>query len=82
MSTDQPPSEQPKKGVRRQPIHGVEYVTADTIASLEKWLEANCRGKWSIGLADMDEKRVKKTVRILFAEAEDKQRFVANFARR
>jgi hypothetical protein len=82
MSADQNSSDRPRKSARRRTVYGVEYVTADSLSSLETWLVNNCQGKWSLGLEDLDESRVKKTVKILFEEAGDKQRFIANFARR
>ena len=82
MSADQNPSDPPKKDARRRFAYGVQYVTADSLTSLEDWLDANCQGKWSLALEDMDENRVKKTVKILFEEEGDKQRFIAQFARR
>ena len=66
----------------KRKIYGVEFSTTEALATLEDWLSANCQGKWSIGLEDMDEKREKKTVKILFHEEGDKLRFVAKFARR
>ncbi|MEK7244862.1 MAG: hypothetical protein AAB223_02460 [Pseudomonadota bacterium] len=82
MSADQKSPDPPKKDARRRTVYGVEYVTADSLSNLEDWLDANCQGKWSLGLEGMDEKRVKKTVKILFEEEGDKQRFIATFARR
>lgn len=82
MSTNQNPPGQPGKGARRRTVYGVEYVTAGSLIDLEDWLDANCQGKWSLGLEGMDEKRVKKTVKILFEEEGDKQRFIAHFAKR
>lgn len=66
----------------KRKIYGVEFSTTEALATLEDWLGANCQGKWSIGLEDMDEKREKKTVKILFHEEGDKLRFVAKFARK
>ena len=82
MSADQNPSNPPAKDPRRRTVYGVEYVTADSLSNLEDWLDANCQGKWSLGLEGMDEKRVKKTVKILFAVEDDKLRFIAKFAKR
>jgi hypothetical protein len=63
-------------------IYGVEFSTTEALATLEDWLHANCQGQWSLGLESMDEKREKKTVKILFHEESDKLRFVAKFGRR
>ncbi len=66
----------------KRKIYGVEYSTTEALATLEDWLGANCQGKFSLGLEGMDEKREKKTVKILFHEESDKLRFIAKFARR
>lgn len=82
MSSDRNPSGPPKKSARRRTVYGVEYVTAGSLTDLEDWLDAYCQGKWSLGLEGMDELRVKKTVKILFEEEGDKQRFIAHFAKK
>jgi hypothetical protein len=82
MCADISPPKQPRKNVRRRTIHGVEYVTSDSLSTLERWLDTNCQGEWSLGLEGMDEKRIKKTVKILFRDPNDKQMFIANFTRR
>ena len=66
----------------KRKIYGVEYSTTEALTTLEDWLNANCQGKFSLGLEGMDEKREKKTVKILFHEEDDKLRFIAKFARR
>lgn len=81
MSADQNPPDRIGKGARRRTVHGVEYVTTGSLSDLEDWLDNNCQGKWSLGLEGMDEKREKKTVKILFQEEGDKLRFIATFSR-
>ena len=66
----------------KRKIYGVEFSTTEALTTLEDWLEANCLGKFSLGLESMDEKREKKTVKILFYDEGDKHRFVAKFAKR
>lgn len=63
-------------------IYGVEFATLGALSDLEDWLEAHCQGEYSLGLESMDEKREKKTVKILFSEEADKLRFVAKFGKR
>ena len=81
MSTDQTPAEQTRKAGRR-PVFGVQYSTTESLGGLEDWLDGHCQGKWSMALEDIDEKNGKKTVKILFDEPGDKQRFIAHFARK
>ncbi len=66
----------------RRKIYGVEFSTLGSLTTLEEWLEANCQGEYSFGLEAMDEKREKKTVKILFHEEADKTRFIVKFGRR
>ncbi|MBM3565855.1 MAG: hypothetical protein FJX42_07070 [Alphaproteobacteria bacterium] len=65
---------------RRRTIHGIEYVTTESLSSVQNWLEERCQGRWSLALEAMDSDRVKKTVRILFENPDDKQIFMANFS--
>ncbi len=82
MKTDKDGSDQTNKSGRRGPLYGVQYITSDPISGIEDWLNMHCRGKWTVALEDMDENRVKKTLKILFEEPEDKQNFIANFSKR
>ena len=68
-----------RNGDRRRTIHGIEYVTADTLSGIQEWLEESCQGRWSLALESMDEDRVRKTVRILFEDTNDKQMFLTTF---
>ena len=68
--------------VSKRKIYGVEFVTTEALATLDDWLAAHCQGQYSLGLESMDEKREKKTVKVLFHEEGDKLRFVAKFGRR
>jgi hypothetical protein len=65
---------------RRRTIHGVEYVTAESLSSVQNWLEETCQGRWSLALEAMDADRIKKTVRILFENHDDKQMFLSRFS--
>jgi hypothetical protein len=82
MSAGPDSPERPKKAGRRRTVYGVEFVTTEALSTLEHWLERNCQSTWSLGLEGMDEKREKKTVKILFDEEGDKLRFIAKFGRR
>ena len=68
-----------RNGDRRRTIHGIEYITADSLSGIQEWLEENCQGRWSLALESMDEDRVRKTVRILFEDLNDKQMFMTAF---
>ena len=69
-----------RNGDRRRTVHGVEYVTADSLSGIQEWLEENCQGRWSLALEAMDSDRVRKTVRLLFEDQKDKQMFLIHFA--
>lgn len=68
-----------RNGDRRRTIHGIEYITADSLSGIQEWLEENCQGRWSLALESMDEDRIRKTVRILFEDLKDKQMFMTAF---
>ncbi len=71
-----------RNGERRRTVHGIEYVTADPLSRAQEWLEENCQGRWSLALESMDPDRVRKTIRILFEDQNDKQMFLIAFAPR
>jgi hypothetical protein len=60
---------------------GLAYVTALAIGEVEKWLEGNCPGDWTVRLADSDDAVPpgKKKFEILFELREDLDTFKARF---
>ena len=60
---------------------GVAYVTALAVSEVEKWLEMNCPGDWTVRLADSDDALPpgKKKIEVLFELRDDLETFKARF---
>jgi hypothetical protein len=59
--------------------HGVVYRTSESLLKIEDWLDDNIVGKWSIGVEGMDDMLQKKTIKIVFKEADDKRKFMVEY---
>ena len=57
---------------------GVVYKTMSSTTIIERWLEENAVGEWSVAL---DNAREAKTVKIFFVEQRDKAAFAAHFGK-
>lgn len=60
---------------------GLAYSTALSLSEIESWLDKNCPGDWTVGLADGDEPIAggKKKFQILFERREDLDTFKGRF---
>jgi len=65
-----------RQGARRKLTCGVLYTTSGAVTEIEDWLEDNCQGDFSLGIEDMDDELIKKSLKILFELETDKQRFI------
>ena len=59
--------------------HGVEYRTNESLLKIEDWLDDNIAGKWSIGVEGLDDMLEKKTIKIVFGDADDKRKFMVEY---
>lgn len=59
--------------------HGVVYRTNESLLKIEDWLDGNIAGKWSIGVEGLDDVLEKKTIKIVFREADDKRKFMVEY---
>ncbi|MAF49387.1 MAG: hypothetical protein QGH73_16530 [Rhodospirillales bacterium] len=66
----------------RRQWHGLLFKTTTSLVKLEEWLDANAKGKWHIGIEDLDDKRQAKTIKIAFQLDSDKQSFVFQFGKK
>ena len=60
---------------RRGLLHGISFTTTESMGEAEDWLGANCDGKWSLELEDLDVAMKKRTYLALFEHATDKKLF-------
>ena len=51
---------------RRGLNHGVRYRSSDSGAEIEKWLDLNCEGKWSIELDGIGKTLASRTFLTMF----------------
>ncbi|MBT3361575.1 MAG: hypothetical protein HN403_18280 [Rhodospirillales bacterium] len=60
---------------------GLAYVTGLPLSEVEDWIEANCSGDWSVGLADGDDPigGGKTKIQVLFELREDLEIFKGRF---
>ncbi len=60
---------------------GLAYVTALPLSDVEDWLDANCEGDWSVGLAEGDDPigGGKTKIEILFELRPDMETFKGRF---
>jgi hypothetical protein len=59
--------------------YGVVYRTNESLLKIEDWLDDNIAGKWSIGVEGLDDMLKKKTIKIVFKEADDKPKFMVEY---
>lgn len=62
--------------------HGIKFKTSGSLVAMEAWLEANCLGRWSLVLTDVDDAIEQKEVQLRFANKDEKDRFVNHYGRR
>ena len=60
---------------RRGLLHGISFTTTESMGEAEDWLGANCDGKWSLELEDIDDAMRKRTYLALFELEMDKKLF-------
>ncbi len=60
---------------------GLACKTALPVATVEAWLEENCKSNWSVRLADVDgvPGALNKKIEVLFEDREDMDTFKAGF---
>ena len=66
---------------RRQWKCGLLYKTSEPAHVVEDWLDDNAKGEWNLVLDDMDDALSGKTLKIMFSDIEDKDKFMAKFAK-
>ncbi len=67
-------------GKRRIWPFGILYKTREPISYIETWLEFNCRGRWTMRLADLDDNLVDKSLKVMFEFETDKTEFMRFFS--
>ena len=67
------------ENTKRSLGHGVVNRTNESLLKIEDWLDGNIVGKWSIGIEGLDDMRQKKTIKIVFREADDKRKFMVEY---
>lgn len=66
---------------RRQWKCGLLYKTSEPAHVVEDWLDDNAAGEWNLILDDMDDALSGKTLKIMFSDIEDKDKFMVKFAK-
>ncbi len=70
---EEPASGKRQYADRRGLRHGVRYSGSDAGGEIERWLESNCAGKWSLELESMNATLTRKTLLIAFELETDKR---------
>ncbi len=65
-------------GERRQMAHGVQFTFSGSLEAVEDWLEDNCDGDFRIVIVGMTDDLKRKTIELMFANADDRERFKAS----
>lgn len=66
---------------RREITHAVICKTSGSLTTIEDWLDDHCEGEWNLILDALDDDLTRKSIRVMFELAGDKEKFIQVYGR-